>query len=414
MVARAYTEANAGTDYCDSWLKAYIQHQRYSESPLPFHFWTGVATIAGALRRKVWIDQRHFLWTPNFYIVLVAPAGVAAKSTSIGGLSLLEHVEGVHFGPQSMTWQALIKSFVNAQTTFTPSNSDKPVPMSCLTIGVGELGTFLDPKNREAMDFLTDMWDSRKGVWRRETVGSGKAEIYNPWLNLIAGTTPSWLRSNFPEDLIGGGLTSRIVFVFGDRKRQLIAYPSTHIEDEDYKQEEACLIHDLQQIGEICGEYKIDQEAIDWGESWYRHHNNGGLPAHLASGRFDGYLARKQAHIHKLAIILAASRRSDLRITTADLIEAEGHISALERDMLQVFNSIGNSPAARITSEVVTLIRNHKTITYKDLFRLVVNTHSEQDYFNAIKAALTAGYITKAKIEGQENWTLTYVGKEKH
>ncbi len=413
MADRAYTEANRGTEFCDSWLTAYMQHQRYSESPLPFHFWTGVSTLAGALRRRVWIDQRHFQWTPNMYIVLVAPAGVAAKSTSIrGGLSMLEAVEGVHFGPQSMTWQALIKSFTNSQTTISPTGSDQPVPMSCLTIGVSELGTFLDPKNREFMDLLTAMWDGQKEVWRRETVGAGKVEIYNPWLNLIACTTPSWLRANFPEDLIGGGLTSRIVFVFGASKRQLIAYPSTRIEDQAYREEEACLIHDLQQIGELCGEYRLTEEALVWGEKWYAHHNNGGLPTHLASGRFDGYLARKQTHIHKLGIVLAASRRSELVVTDSDLKEAEGHITALETDMLQVFNSIGNSPAARVTSEVLTLIRNHKTIDYRGLWKLCINTHAQKDFAESVKAAIDAGYVAKAKI-AEDNWQLTYTGGKK-
>ena len=91
-----------------NWLKAYMQYTRDSESPDAFHFWTGVSTVAGALRRRVWIDMRKFQWTPNFYIILVGPPGVAAKSTSLrNGMRLLEQVEGIKFGPQSMTWQAL-------------------------------------------------------------------------------------------------------------------------------------------------------------------------------------------------------------------------------------------------------------------------------------------------------------------
>ncbi|KKK66944.1 hypothetical protein LCGC14_2958990, partial [marine sediment metagenome] len=79
----------------DNWLSGYAEYTKHSESPDLFHFWTGVFTIAGALRRQVWIDQRYFQWTPNFYIVLVGPAGIAAKSTSLRlGTSLLRRVEG--------------------------------------------------------------------------------------------------------------------------------------------------------------------------------------------------------------------------------------------------------------------------------------------------------------------------------
>ena len=77
-----------------NWLQGYLEYTKASESPTPFHFWTGVSTIAGALRRRVWIDQRYFQWTPNFYIVLVGPAGVAAKSTSLrSGMKLLEKLK---------------------------------------------------------------------------------------------------------------------------------------------------------------------------------------------------------------------------------------------------------------------------------------------------------------------------------
>src|SRR5258707_15834538 len=98
-----------------NWLKAYLEFTRDSESPTTFHFWTGVSTLAGALRRRVWIDMKKFQWTPNFYIILVGPPGIAAKSTSLSmGMSLLGKVPGVKFGPESMTWQALAKALEEA------------------------------------------------------------------------------------------------------------------------------------------------------------------------------------------------------------------------------------------------------------------------------------------------------------
>lgn len=408
MADRAYTEDLKNSD-CGSWLKAYIDHQRHSESPIQFHFWTGVATLAGALRRKVWIDQRHFQWTPNMYIVLCGPPGVAAKSTSLrAGLSLLEGVKDVKLGPASTTWQALIKSLSDSHQTFTPTGSDQPLKSCSLTIGVAELGTFLDPQNREMVDWLTHMWDGQKEVFRREIKLDGMTTLYNPWVNLIACTTPSWLKANFPEGLIGGGLTSRIVFVYGDKKRQLIAYPSREIESETYKDEELCLLHDLKQIAELCGEYKLTEEAFEWGDAWYRHHLNGGLPAHLASSRFEGYVHRKQAHVHKLAIVFAASQRNELVITKADLIAAEEHMTALEKDMLTVFSSIGVSTAANITSEVVKSIQNYKSIELKALWRLHMGTLDVRSFEESIRSAILAGEVKK---EGSgDTMKLIYMG----
>ncbi len=394
-----------------SWLKAYVAHERNSESPPAFHYWTAVFTVAGALRRRVWIDQRRFQWTTNMYIVLVAPPGVAAKSTTMRvGLNLLQRVENIRLGPQSMTWQALFDAFILARDNLELPGLD-PIPMSCLSIGIGELGTFMDPKNRECMDMITALWDGQKEPLKRMTRKDGELIIQNPWLNFIACTTPAWLKENFPEVQVGAGLTSRIIFVYGHEKAKYIAYPAQQVEDADYKDEETALLHDLQKIANLQGEYKLTRQAVEWGEWWYRHHFNGGKPAHLASGRFDGYLSRKQTHIHKLAMVLAASSRNELTITEEDLKEAEKQVSSLERNMVRVFDSIGVAQGARSASEVVVLIKNHGQISSKLLWQQLFNTMEERVYVESLKAAINAGQVTRIKDpNGGTDDILTYSG----
>ena len=42
------------------WLSAYLDYSSHSEAPASMRFWCGVSAVAGALRRKVWIDQAYF------------------------------------------------------------------------------------------------------------------------------------------------------------------------------------------------------------------------------------------------------------------------------------------------------------------------------------------------------------------
>lgn len=393
----------------NNWIAAYVNHTRFSESPDSFHFWTAVATIAGALRRRVWIDERHFQWTPNFYIVLVGPPGVAAKSTSIRtGLSMLEKVPGIFMGPQSMTWQSLTDTLEKAQELVTMPETNIEEPMSCITIGVSELGTFLRPDDQELVDVLVDMWDGQKTTWRRSTKTQGQTTINNPWLNVIACTTPAWLKANFPDVLIGGGLTSRMLFIFNDKKRQLVAYPSQFVNQTEYKEEQEYLLHDLLQISTLCGEYKLTDAARAWGTEWYRLHWTSAKSSYMASERFAGYFARKQTHLHKLAIVLAAAKRNTLIIEEEDLIEANTLITELEVDMQHVFSSIGVSQGAKISTEILALIRNNKEITLKDLWRLCFNTTAQKDFQDAVKAAVEAGYV-KVTQTGSDK-VLKYIG----
>lgn len=394
----------------EGWLRTYVAHQRHQESPKMFHFWTGVSTIAGALRRKVWTEHISYQYTPNFYIVLVAPPGVVAKSTSIRqGLSLLEKaVKDIRFGPQSATWQALIDAIHAAAAVVVDPETSEKLTMSCITIGISELGTFMRPENREYLDQLITLYDAQKESILKKTRGE-EVKLINPWLNLIACTTPSWLKDNFPDILVGGGLASRILFVYEERKQQLIPYPELLVKGEQYENEEKALVHDLQKISKICGRYQLTPEAYEWGDAWYRGIHNGSRPAHLSGDRFAGYISRKQAHVHKLAIVLAASYRDDRTIQKSDLEEADAHVTLLEKNMYQVFDSIGVSTGAKINNEVIEMIKHTKGgALYKQLYQVFSKRIDGKAYKETIAIALEMGIIKRELVPGGDS-RLTYV-----
>lgn len=391
----------------DGWLKTYVYHQRHSEAPMSFHFWSGVSTIAGALRRKVWTDHRYYQYTPNFYILLVAPPGVATKSTTLRqGLDLLRKVKGISFGPQSLTWQALLDSMKQAEST-VKLDAVTSMKMSCVHIAVSELGTFMRPENREYLDQLINLYDAQLGELSRKTLGAGETVITNPWLNLIACTTPSWIRDNFPEVLIGGGLASRILFVYADKKQQLVPYPELLVHPKEFEQEETCLIHDLKQIATIAGSYKLSDSAYEWGKQWYERLNDH-RPDHLSNERYAGYVSRKQAHIHKLAIVLTASFRDDRIIEAEELTSADHYVSALEENMQHVFNSIGVSQGAQVFNEVLGHIRVAKQVQYRHLWNAVSSTVDPKVFKETIQHAVEAGIIKRSPLQGGD-WLLVYV-----
>lgn len=387
------------------WLKAYVNYTRASEAPTAFHFWTGVSTIAGALRRRVWIDEKYFQWTPNFYIVFVAPPGVATKSTTVRfGMQLLKKLKTIKFGPKSMTWQSLATSLEAAiETVKYPGIDGVEVKhvMSCLTIPISELGTFLKPDDGALMDVLIDLYDGQLETFDHATKTQGTTTVENPWLNVIGCTTPSWLKDNFPESMIGGGLTSRVIFVFGDTKRQFVAYPSRHIEEVSFEEEGKRLVDDLHIISTMCGRFRLSEEAIEWGEVWYKKHWTEPRPKHLASDRFGGYIARKQTHVHKLAMILSAAKRSTLIIEREDIEEADALITATEPDMLKVFESIGVVDEARHVKEIYTYVKSYGFISAPDLWRLCISIMSFQQFEIAIRAATEAGMLMSVNRDGK-------------
>lgn len=384
-----------------NWLKGYREYTKASEAPAAFHFWTGVSTIAAVLQRKVWIEENAFQWTPNFYIIFVGPAGIATKSTTIRlGSRLLQEIDSVFFGPNSLTWQRLAEALAEAQANHPYEGegvNQKYLEMSCITCTVSELGTFLDPGDRKLIDVVTDLWDAQEGRWIHGTITRGSTTIQNPWLNIIGATTPSWLKTNFPESMIGGGLTSRIIFVWGDKKVRLIPYPHLIQPSAEFKKIEEDLVHDLKEMNEMIGQYHLTAEAIKWGKEWYIKHW-GKKPPHLSSERFEGYMARKQTHLHKLAIVIAASQRNELTITLEDLQTANKGITLIEKDMLRVFDSIGATSQSQHVITMVKLLMVHGGhMDELELWKNMEKQLTRDEFEKATEAAIRSGYISLAR-----------------
>lgn len=391
------------------WIRAYMHHTRASESPDAYHFWTAVGTIAGALRRRVWIDMRHFQWTPNFYIILVGPPGIASKSTTIRiGTSLLENVDGVHFGPQSMTWQSLTQTMeqsVEYVKYIDTKGVEQLQAMSPITCSVPELGTFLKMDDSALVDVLISMWDGQLENWGHKTKSSGNIEIKNPWLNLLACTTPSWLEQHFPTSMIGGGLTSRIMFIYGDKKRHLVAYPDEHIHEDDYYGHRKSLIEDLQRIALLSGPYALSPAARKWGTEWYERLWSR-RPTDMANDRYSGYISRKQTHIHKVALVLAAAQREQLVIEEQDLIEADVLLTSIEPHMIKVFESVGVVDESKHLANIIAHVRAYQWIEGNTLYSLLRNNITERDFKNALRIAVEQGLLQVSLQEGKRGLSI--------
>ncbi len=385
------------------WIAAYMDYTKYSEAPKHMHFWTAVSTLAGALQRKVWIDMGYFKWYPNFYIILVAKPGIVSKSTTSAlGMNLLRKVPNATFGPEVVTWPALIDAFSDVQQAFEHESAF--IPMCPLTLEASELGNLLNPQDRDMVDLLVTLWDGKQGKFEKRTKHSGNNTLENPWINLIACTTPSWIAGNVPEALIGGGFTSRCIFVYAERKRQLVAYPNLLIKEEVQDLREK-LVHDLTEIGKLTGEFRLSPEAYEWGTEWYKLHNSS-RPSHLDNERFGGYLARKQTHVHKLAMVLSAAQSDDMVITREHLELAVTMVSDLEADMAMVFSKVGKSESGVYAERLQEFIVKRGKVSYTEAYRFIhAHFPRAKDFEDIVAGLVKSGYI---RLEQQGQTMMLY------
>lgn len=347
------------------WLAAFCDYASFGEAPRRMYFWAGVSAVAGALRRRVWIDQVYFQWYPNLYILLVAPPGIVSKSTTADiAMSLLRRVPNIRFGPAVVTWQALAKEFAEGGEMF--QIGDTFYPMSAMTIVSSEFGNLLNPKDKDMVDMLVNLWDGRP--FKKVTKMSGVDEIVNPWINIIACTTPDWIALNVPEYMVGGGFMSRCILVYASEKAKYVPYPALVVPPNIRDMEEV-LVHDLEHIAtKLAGQYHLTKEAIELGSEWYHHHYKVDAKT-MDPVRFGGYIARKQTMAHKVAMVLAAAQRDELVVTVDDLQTAINMLSDLEADMPRVFDRIGVKAETIHIDRLVQIIERRGRMTYVEVYR---------------------------------------------
>lgn len=303
-----------------------------------------------------------------------------------------------------MTWQALTEAMSEATeyVEYIDQNAKlTDVAMSAVTCSVPELGTFLKMDDRALVDVLISMWDGQLENWGHKTKSSGNIDIKNPWLNLIGCTTPTWLEENFPQSAIGGGLTSRVMFIYGDKKRHLAAYPDEQILEADYVSHKKKLIDDLAEIANLAGPYNISPDARVWGRQWYEELWSK-RPADMANDRYSPYISRKQTHMHKLAIVLAAAQRSKLIIEKDDLIQANRLLVSIEPDMLKVFEAVGMVDQAKHIATVRAYVNAHGWIEVNTLYRSLMNNMTLRDFQEAMKICVNQNLVVIEK-RGMQN-----------
>lgn len=388
------------------WLDSYIRYTKGTEAPKIMHFFAGVSTIAGALRRKVWIDQVRFKWFPGMYIVFVADPGIATKSTTADlATDLLREVPGIKFGPDNVTWQSLVTAFAGSCESFE-YNGDW-YPMSAITLVASEFGSLMDLHNQEMINLFITLWDGR-AKYEKSTKMSGNDTVEAPWINLLACTTPSWIATNMDQLATSGGLTSRTVYVFAEAKENYIAYLDEYA-PKDITELRQALIQDLEHISmNLAGPFTIDAGAREWGRQWYEALWKQQYSPDAADW-LKGYIARKQTHLHKLAMILSVSRGDSMIITADDLMLAETMFQSIEKDLEKVFAKVGKSATAVAADKFVEYIQRRGTCSYEEAYRMVLaNFPDFRDFEGVLSGSIRSGRLSM-KAEGSK-FMLTYVG----
>ena len=380
--------------HSSNWLTSYLKLMEDTEPARLFDVWVGYSVIAAALRRKVSLQLGRLIYYPNIYVVLVAEPGVARKTEAIKhGVSFLNTIPDIVLSADSATKEAMTDDIEGSGLDELMIDGTQ-LRHSSLNIISKEFESFLGQKkeNTRMLTALTDLFDCPDD-WSSRTRHSGSTKIIRPWVNLLAATTPDSLASSLPASAVGGGLTSRIMFIWADKKKKSVAIPFMTEADTILKEK---LEKDLYQISRISGSYVMSDDCVKKWIAWYDNYDEDESGKRTCVDKsFNGWYSRKPSYIIKIAILCAAAESNTLVINWRHIETALNEVLQVEQIMGKAFRAIGKSEISAEVDAVLQIIQKLRWVSEKQLMTAVWRDIDSSKFDNVMDTLIKTGKVRR-------------------
>jgi len=362
-----------------------------SEPPTLFRKWAAISAIAAALQRKVRVELGLSLtFYPNLYIVLVGPSATGKGTAMKFASDIIEQIPTIRLSAQATSLQALIRRMKDTNLTDVNVETGEQTYHSSLTIFSTEFTVFLGYHNQELIAALCEWYDCHNR-WTYETIARKKEEVVGVWVNLFAGTTPDAIQASLPIESIGGGLTSRIIFVVEEKRGKLVIIP-TKTEREIQLQQK--LIYDLEAINQLSGIMSYTEGFLSIYSEWCQYADT---HRPFQDKKFDGYCGRRRKHLITLAMVCCASHSDEMVITSYDIERAIDLLAEVEMKMGKVFKGMGRSGTSDLLNDAIVFITNSQSQDIP-LFQFARHFEGDMDKFEMEKVIATMEAMQLIKV----------------
>lgn len=302
--------------------------------------WAAIATVAGALERRVWVTTVRGSTFPNLYVLLAAPPGIGkfvieiakelTRNTIVPGTT---DRQAFHIAPDSVSSASLIDDLSKAKQAYLPEDGP-PYIYHTLQVFSEEFEVLLPTYDPLIIGRMNSLYNNQP--FYRETRRHGPARdvtIHNPQLNVLAGATPAYFTSHFPDEAWNTGLIRRLIIIF---------QADAPIKDIFYLQPEKPnlelhLRHQLSQMSALWGQATWGKGALEFLREWHM----AGCPPEPSHSKLKNYVRNRTLNAIKLALISGVSRTGlpvldlvDAKRAQAWLFEAEAFMPDLFREMI--------------------------------------------------------------------------------
>jgi len=388
------------------WVESYLEFTENTESPRSYHEWSAISCISSALQRKSFIRRGLETIYPNNYIILVGPSGRARKGLPITIARSFAESLGISLLAESNTQQSIIIQLKRSTVPYKCNATGLMTFSSAVSALVEELAVLTGFQNGELLACLTNWYDARD-KWDYRTKNMGEDEVLGVCFNILAATAPDWLPHILTREAIGGGFTSRCIFIYEADKKRTISDPDKVPINEGLRES---LLRDLERIATFNGEFQRTVGAKKLYEHWYETEDKkarrGELP--VTDPIFASYSSRRATHILKLSMAYSAARRNSFLIEEEDLSAAIKLLTTAEKNMGHVFTGIGKARYGEESAIVEEFIKTKGRTTKSAVLRAFSRDLDEGGLGVVISTLAGAGKIRAFREPKEDGPTESY------
>ena len=365
-----------------SFFDDYFAYTGLTESPMIYHRWTAISTVAALLGRNVCFPFGHMMIYPNMYTLLVGSPG-ARKGTAMKPASnALRTMEFSKLAPQRVSPERFLIEMAKANSLLDVDgldlekvNFEEPSEIYV----VSEEFTDFIRGNLDFINLLTNLWDNLP-TYSHPKIHGKSIEISEPTVNILAATTPQSIASTLPQEVIGLGFLSRFVLVYGENVGRKITFPLPPSKEDTDR-----IVNTFLRIRNECvGTLTMTSEAEKTLDRIYNTYVD------LEDSRFEHYNTRRFTHLLKLCIVFAAMDYTT-EVTLEHVIFANTLLHSTEQRMSKALGQFGKAKNSDVANTIVNVLRKAtKPMKVKDIWKHVAQDLAKIDELTLLLRNLEA------------------------
>lgn len=377
-----------------SWTEAYMEYCHNVEAPHCYKYWSALSAIAGAVERKVWFTTGKLWWYPNLYIFLVGERSTRKSSSSKVAVGLLRELPspGVEIATAQVNMASLMRDMGELGELRSYEHFGKVYRYAPMYIYASEASMVLGGmygKDSKPTKYLTDVYNSNdegpleKPQAIKSTVANKKLYVYNPIVNILACSTPTWLMTQIlTKEDIEGGFGSRCTFVVyqGEFDGADGVPKVDKVQDQQLRK---ALIEDLTVMHKLVGGFEMTQGWHEAHASYDRRHKDWTAEMKYQDRTLMACLARKtDAQMQKVSMLLSLDEGSVDANDKLVLEDRHAHkawelLTELETALPYAFGRFGYTDEVKHIQDIMTYIieRKAKEVEYGHLCRIFSKVH---------------------------------------